>query len=176
MIIGPTGDQPQSGFGKLLGQGAAVCDDLGGVSAKFGREGFPKAYRFGRDDVHQRPSLGVGENGRVYFSGQFAGGQDEAATGTAEAFLGGGGHDLGVRHRRWVDSARDQPGYVSHVHHQWSVHRIGDRPKTREIDRPGIGAASGDDERGPVLLGQPLHLVVIDGLGLPVHAIGHEVV
>ena len=42
---------------------------------------------------------------------------------------------------------------MRHVDHQIGADRIGDRAKTGEIDDPRIGAAAGDDQLGPMRLG-----------------------
>ena len=45
-----------------------------------------------------------------------------------------------------------------------------------KVQHLGVGAAPGHNELGPVLLSQPLNLVVVDKLGVLIHAIGNEVV
>ena len=103
-------------------------------------------------------------------------GQDHAATRAAQGLLGGRRDNLRVRERRRMRAAGDEAGDVRHVHHQQRSHGIGNLAEPREVQHPRIAAAPGYDQPGIVLPRQPLHLVVIDGLSLPVHAVGYEVV
>ena len=48
--------------------------------------------------------------------------------------------------------------------------------KRGKVENLGVGAATGHDEFGLVLPGQPLHLVVVDKLGVLIHAVVDEVV
>jgi len=75
-----------------------------------------------------------------------------------------------------VRSAGHQSCDVGHVHHQQGANAIGDGPEAGEVQHTGIGTAAGDDQFGLVLFGQSLNLVVVDGLGSFVQAVGDEVV
>ena len=70
----------------------------------------------------------------------------------------------------------DQPGDVRHIHHQLGVHRIGDSPKAREIQRARVCARARHDEFRAMLFRKPLHLVVVNRLKFAVDAIGYDVV
>ena len=71
---------------------------------------------------------------------------------------------------------RDQAGNVGHVHHELGPDLVGYLPEPREVYCTGVGRCAGYDDLGSVLLGQALHLVVVNQLHLPVDAVGHEVV
>ena len=73
-----------------------------------------------------------------------------------------------------MGAAGNQSGDVGHVHQQKGAHLVGDGAETGKIQYPGICAATGDDELGPVLTGQSPHFVVVNGLSFPVHSVGYE--
>ena len=56
----------------------------------------------------------------------------------------------------------DQPGEMRHVDQEQRADLVADRAEAGEIEMPRIGRAAGDDQLGPVLLGEPLDLVEID--------------
>ena len=176
MVIGAAGDQAHAGLGKLLGHHLGVGDHLVGVAGEVGLQGLAEADSLGGDDVHEGAALHVGEHGEVNLAAQFLLGEDHAAAGAAQGFLGGGRNDLGMGEGRRVGAAGDEAGNVGHVHHEQRAHGIGDGAEAGEVQHPRVAAATGDDELGVVFFGQPLHLVVVDGLGIAVNAVGHEVV
>ena len=69
-----------------------------------------------------------------------------------------------------------EAGDVSHVHHEVRIHLARDGGHALEVDDARIGAGAAHDELGAHFLGDTLHLVVVDGLGLGVHAVAGEVV
>ena len=69
-----------------------------------------------------------------------------------------------------------QPGDMSHVHHQVSIHGPGDCGKSLEIDCPRIGTGAGDNHPGPVPAGQLFHLIVIYPPRVAVDPVMHKVV
>ncbi len=72
-------------------------------------------------------------------------------------------------------SRHDQPGDVGDIGHHQCLDRVGDLPDPLEIDDPGVGRSTTDDEPGAMLLGELLHRLVVDLLGLRVHPIGHDI-
>ena len=68
-------------------------------------------------------------------------------------------------------AAGHEPGEMRHVDHQIGADPIGDRAEAGEIDNARIGAAAGDDQPRPVLLGQTLDLLEIDPRILCAHAV-----
>src|ERR1700722_20870123 len=70
-----------------------------------------------------------------------------------------------------MHAASHQTGEKRHVHDKKSAYLIRDLAHTGEVDDPGVGAASGNDELRLFLLGYSLELVVVDPLRLLLHAI-----
>ena len=64
---------------------------------------------------------------------------------------------------------------VSHIHQQISTHGVGRLPEFGEVNDPGIGGGTGDNELGAVLLRQRKELVVVNGLGFVVQTVGNDV-
>ncbi len=81
-----------------------------------GLQRFLERHGLARDHVHQRAALQAGEDGAVH--GLFVLGlhQDDAATGAAQALVGGGGDHVGEGHGVGVHARSDQAGVVGHVH------------------------------------------------------------
>ena len=65
---------------------------------------------------------------------------------------------------------------MGHVHHEVRIHLARDGGHALEVDDARIRARAAHDELGAHFLGDTLHLVVVDGLGLGVHAVAGEVV
>ena len=176
MVVGAAGDQPDAALGQFLRHRLGVGDDLVGVAGEIGLQRLAVADGFGGDDMHERPALHIGEHGEINLAAQLGGRQNHPAAGAAQGFLRGGSNNLGVGQRRRMRAAGHQPGNVRHIHHQPRAHGVGDGAKTREVQSAGIAAASGHDELGLMLLRQLVDLVVVNGFGFPVHAVGDEVV
>ena len=66
---------------------------------------------------------------------------------------------------------RDKSRDVRHVHHEVRPHGVRDLAHALEINKSRIGARAGDDELGSVALRRLKHLVVVDDLGLRLHAV-----
>ena len=135
-----------------------------------------KADRFGGDDVHQRAALHSGEHHLVDGRGEFLFAQDHPGPRSAQSLVRGGGHDMGVRHRRRMHAARNQSGEMRHVDQVERAHFVGDLAHAGKINDSRIGAASADDQLGAFFLGQLLQIVVVDGLSFLGHAIGNDAV
>jgi hypothetical protein len=65
---------------------------------------------------------------------------------------------------------------MRHIDHEQGADLIGYVPESLKIDNPGIGAGSGDNQLGLILLGEALELFIVYGLGLPVNAVSYDVV
>ena len=74
-----------------------------------------------------------------------------------------------------MDTGSHQTRDVSHVHHQIGAHLVGDGPEFGEVQRPGIGAGARQDQLGIAFLCQLQYLVVVDDLGIVLHAVGDDV-
>ncbi len=68
--VGAAGDDAEAARGELFGEDFGVRDDLGGVGAEVGMEGFTEGDGFGGDDVHERAALLAGEDGAVDGGGE----------------------------------------------------------------------------------------------------------
>ena len=73
-------------------------------------------------------------------------------------------------------SGRDQAGDVRHVDKQNRVNRIRDLPKPRKIDRARVSRSAGRDHDGTNFFRLFLQRVVIDLLGLLVHAVLRDLI
>ena len=109
--------------------------------------------RLRRDDVHERPALHAGEDGRVDLVGPLLLAEDEAAARPAQRLVRGAGHEVGVRHRVGVELRRDQPGDVGHVDHEQRPDLLADLGELGEVEHPRVGAGPGDDQLRLVLAG-----------------------
>ena len=56
----------------------------------------------------------------------------------------------------------DEAGEVGHVDHQLGADGVGNRAEGGEIELAGVGRPAGDDQLGPVLVGEPLDLLHVD--------------
>ena len=68
----------------------------------------------------------------------------------------------------------DQAGEVRHVHQELGADLVGDGAEGGEVDDAGIGAAAGDEQRGPFAQRQVAHLVVVDAAGGRIDAVVHR--
>src|SRR5450432_3717604 len=115
MRIGSAGNYAETfrsqGFSEHLG----VSYDLFRIVMKAGLHGFEETNRFGRDNVHQRPTLHSGKYSFVDRSGEFLFAKNHAGAGATQSLMRCGGNDMGMRHRRWMRATRHQSGEVGHV-------------------------------------------------------------
>lgn len=88
----------------------------------------------------------------------------------------GGGHDIGVRDRRRVQTRGDQTGEVRHIDPQVRADLIGDLAEGREIQLPRVRRPSGDDHLRSGLPGDLAHLVHIDAVIFLGDAVGVHLV
>ena len=88
----------------------------------------------------------------------------------------GAGCHVGDIHRTGVQTDGDEPGNVSHVGEQVSVHALRDIFKTLPVQKTAVRRKSGDNHLGPMLLGQLLNLVVVDLPSIGVQAVLHGVI
>ena len=70
-----------------------------------------------------------------------------------------------------MQTGGDQAPDMGDVGHDQRPDLVGDDPELLIIDGPGIGAGAHDDDLRPMLLGQGLHLVEVDGFGFPIDAV-----
>ena len=89
-------------------------------------------------------------------------GQDHAAARAAQSLVRGSGDEVGDADRAGVIARRDQTGIVRHVHEQVGADAVGDGAEAFPVDDQRISGSTGHDHLRLVLVGQFLHLVVID--------------
>jgi hypothetical protein len=121
--------------------------------------------------VHERAALHHREGSLVDRLGVLLLAHDRAAARTAQHLVRGEGDDVGVRHGAGDRLARDQADEVRGVDHEDRAHLVGDLAEQREVDQPRDGGAATDDHLRPVLPREVTHLVIVDVLGLGVHAV-----
>ena len=73
-----------------------------------------------------------------------------------------------------MEPRRHQARDMGHIHPQVSPHLIGDGAEAFKINHSGIGGCPRDDHAGLALVGDALHLVIVDHAGLLVYAVGHH--
>ena len=126
VVVGAAADHAEAAGDQPLGQRAGVGHDLPLVvdEGRIGR--LLEAHRLGGDHVHQRSALHAREDRPVDRLGVDVAAQDQAAARPAQRLVGGGGDEVGVRHRVGVQPGRHQPGDVRHVDHQQRADLVGD--------------------------------------------------
>ena len=117
---------------KRVGQHFCIGHDLLGIFAEAGLHGFQEADCFGRDDVHEWTALHAGKHRLVDGSGKLLPGEDHAGARTAQCFVGGGGHDMGIRHGRGMRTSGYEPSKVSHIDQEERADFVGDLPHAGE--------------------------------------------
>lgn len=124
--------------------------------------------------MHEGAALGAGEDRPIYRFRISGLRHDHPAPRPAEGLVGGGGHHVGIGHRRRVHAACNQPRYVRHIHHQHSIHTAGHLAEGLPIDDSAIGAGAGHDQLGTKVLCLTADGVVVQHLGLTAHAVVSE--
>lgn len=106
-----------------------------------------------------------------------AAGNNEAAAGTTESFMGGGGHDVETKIQRiGVDAACDQASDVGHISHQHTIWDFGgdfgDAGEIRDFHKGGV---ADQDDFGLMFAGETLKFVVVN-VAFGGNAVADEVV
>uniref|UniRef100_E6PYW2 Uncharacterized protein n=1 Tax=mine drainage metagenome TaxID=410659 RepID=E6PYW2_9ZZZZ len=166
MIVRATGDDAEARVLKSRGECLGVGDDLASIDGKVGGERFLEGDGFGGDDMNERATLLAGEDGAIDGGGEILLAEDEAGTGSAEGFVGGGGGDLRVGHRRRMRAASDEARDMGHVDEQERADFVSDLAHAGKVPDAGVGACSADDEARLFALGDGLEFVVVDGFGV----------
>ncbi len=136
-----------------------------------------EANRLTGNDVLQRTALDAGENGLVDLLGDLLiVREDQTAARAAQGLVGGGGHHIGIGNGGRMLTGSDKTGDVRHVHHQVCADRVGNVSHARKVNHAGVGRRTGHDQLGLDLLGLGLQLIVVDDVGVVLHAVGNEVV
>ena len=178
MVIRAAGDDFVAAGDKGRRHCPGVGDHLLLVAHKFRARRLLEAHRLGGDDMHQGAALAAGENRRVEFLLQFlvGPGQDKAAAGAAQGFVGSGGHHVRKRDGVGVDPGGHQACHVGHIDHQVGADPVGNRAEAGPVHHPRVGGKTGDDQLRLVLQGQGFHLLVVHLTGDAVQAVLDRVI
>ena len=176
MDVGAAGeDRDAAGF-EAGGEGLGVGDRLPLAGAEGLGGGDLQGHRLGGDRVHQRPALLAGEDRFVDRFRVLLAAEDHAAARAAEGLVDRRRDDVGVLDRVGVLAGGDEAGEVGHVDHQLGADRVGDLAEGGEVELARVGRPAGDDQRRPVLLGEPRDLVHVDPQVLAADVVGDRVV
>ncbi|OIQ63424.1 hypothetical protein GALL_550350 [mine drainage metagenome] len=100
--------------------------------------------------------------------------QNDASARATQAFVGGAGNNVGVRHRVGVQTGGYQARIVRHVDHKERTHVFGNLGKAFKINSKRVGAGTGYDQFWFAFMGLALHRIVVNFLFV-VQAVGHHV-
>ncbi len=176
MVVRSAGNKAEALFDKPLGQCLGVFHHLLLIFLKLRTQRLAKTHGLCRDDVFQRAALCAREHSRVDFLVYvLVVAQDQAAPGTPQGLVGGGGNHIGIGHGRGMLPCCDQTCNVGHVHHQIRARRVGRLTELLEVNGPGIGGGARHNQLWLVLFGQLDERVIVDLLRLLVQAVGNDV-
>ena len=171
MIVRAAGYQANAAPLKLIGQRRGVEDDLVLIGFEIVAQILLEADGLGRNNVHQRPALGSGEDGGIDLFPQLLLAEDQCAAGSAQSLVRRGGDHIGIGHGARVLPGGHKAGDVGHVHHEISAHRIGDLAHAFKVDGAGIGAGARNQEFGPLLLRALPQSVIVDLFSLRIDTV-----
>ncbi len=175
MVVRSAGYDAQAAFFQFGGKGLRVGDDLPDVFLVSGLHGFLEADGLGSDDVHQGAALNAGEYLPVDFGGIGFLAENHAAARAAQGFMRGGGDKVGVGRGVGMKARGDEARKVGHIHHEQRADGVGNFAQALEVENARVGAGAGANQFGFVFVGEFFNDVVINALGLRVHAVGHDV-
>ena len=118
MTVGSARYDRKPALDERLGESLGVAHRAARVGLEFRRHRLGEGDRLGGDDVHEGAALGPWKDRLVDDLGERLPGKNEPAPGTAQRLVGRGGHHVGVRHRRGIDTARHQAREVRHIHQE----------------------------------------------------------
>src|SRR6476661_1897532 len=148
-----------------------VLDDLLGVGLVLRGGALLEVDRLRRDGVHLRTALHHREDGLVELGGVLLLADQRTRARPAQHLVRREGDDVGVRHRAGDGLAGDEADEVGGVDPEDRPDLVGQPAEELEVDEAWDGRAAREDDLGAVLLGEALHLVVVDVLGLLVDAV-----
>src|SRR5207249_11053270 len=97
-----------------------------------------------RDRMVVRAALATREHALVDVGRELRLAQDHGAPWTTHRLVRGEAHEISMRHRTWMRSARHQPGEMGHVDEEVGVDAAGDRGHPFEIEDTGISAVAAE--------------------------------
>ena len=117
MIIRSAGYYIKSLILKRRAERLGIFEYLLLIFPEFGCESFAQCHRLCSDYVHKRAALRAGENSLIYLRGILFLAENKSAARSAEGFVGCGGHNIGIRHRRGVKPCGYKSRNMRHIHH-----------------------------------------------------------
>ena len=151
-------------------------DDSARIGGEFRPQRFPERHRFGRDHMHQWAALQTRKDGGIDAPRDIGiVTEDHAAARAPQCLVRRRRDDMRVRDRARMRLPGDKPRKMRHIDHQIGAGAVGNRAEASEIDDARIGAAAGDDQPRPMLLGLALDLVEIDARIRGAHAVTNGV-
>lgn len=126
VVVRAAGNDAEAEHRETRGNRLGIVHDLSRVVAEFRLKRLVEADRLGGDDVHERAALDTWEHLSVDFLGKFLAAQDEASTRSAQAFVCGGGDEVGKRNRGGMSASGNKSRDVGHVDEEIGTYGIGD--------------------------------------------------
>ena len=148
-----------------------VGDDPARVVGVLGGRALLEVDRLRRDGVHLRAALHHREDRPVERRRVLLLADQGARARAAQHLVRREGDDVRIRHRAGDGLPGHQPDEVRGVDPEDRADLVGEVAEELEVDEPGDRTAAGEDDLGPVLARQRGDLVVVDVLGLLVHAV-----
>jgi hypothetical protein len=174
MAIGAAADNAKAAGCQCFRHDFGVAGNLLLVSLEFGLQRFLEGHGFCRDHMHQRAALQAGEDGAVDGFFVFGLHQDDAATGAAQALVGGRGHHVGMGYWVGVHAGGNQASVMGHIDHKDGANILSDLGKAFKIDSKRISTGAGDDKFWLGLMRLAFHGVVVDSF-VGIQAIAHHI-
>ena len=119
MVVGAAGDDIEAVAAQRFRQRLGVFDHVLRIDLEVRPQRLGEGDGLGGDHMHQRTALQAREDRRIQLLGdRLVVAEDQAAARAAQRFMRGGGGDVGMRHRRGMDAARNEAGEMRHVDQQ----------------------------------------------------------
>ena len=177
VIICSAGYKVKAFIQKSQGQSLCVFYNSVLICLEFGSECFTEANGLCSNYMHKRSALNTGEYCLVYLLCKlFVIAHDKTASRTAESFVRGSCHNIGIRHGRRVLACGNKSGYVSHVDHEKCTVFVSDFSHSLKVDYTGICTCTRNYQFGFNFLNLLLELVVINYMCYIVNSVGHEII
>ena len=130
-----------------------------------------EARRLCGDHVLERAALEAREDRAVDRLRVLLAAEDEPRARAGKRLVRRRRDDVAVLDRVRMEPGRDQPREVRHVAPEQRADLVGDAPEHRGVDGARVRRAAADDQLRPVLAREGEHLLLLDELGLPRHAV-----
>src|SRR3954451_23569098 len=164
MVVRAAADDAETGAADRFRQRFRVANDLRLILLELRLQRLFERDRLRRDDVDERAALNSGEERAVEVLRVLGLAEHESGARSAQCLVRRRRHEVGVRHRRRMQPGRNESGDVRDVGHHQRAALVANLADPFEVDDARIRRRAADHEPRLVLLGQPLHLVVVDQL------------